>query len=93
MNLGAPPSGTGLHGPSLLVALAVMLGGTGYPALLADAAGRADHVLALAWLWAMSAGFVRGVGFRPHWPGGRLLLGVPGWLLALALAAWLRWGG
>lgn len=69
--------------PSLAVALAVMLGGTLYPPLMADAAGRADHTLALLLLWAMSAGFVRGVGFVPRRLGWRLLFG--GWACALAL--------
>ena len=49
--------------PSLAVGLLIMVGGTLYPPLMADAAGKADHNLAMALFWAMSAGFVRGVGF------------------------------
>ena len=55
----------GLHWPSLWVAVLIMIGGTLYPPLMTNAAGRADHVLALSLFWAMSAGFIRGVGFVP----------------------------
>ena len=55
-----------IHPPSLAAALLIMLAGTLYPPLLADASGKADHLLALAVFWAMSAGFVRGVGFVPR---------------------------
>lgn len=79
-----------LHGPSLAAALAVMLVGTLYPPLMTDAAGHADHGLAMALFWAMSAGFVRGVGFVPRQPLLRAFFS--GWAVAaaLALAAWLR---
>ncbi|MBK1687558.1 Cyd operon protein YbgE [Rubrivivax gelatinosus] len=79
-----------LHGPCLLVGLVLMFGGSVYPPLLADAAGRADHGLAMALLWAMSAGLVRGVGFVPRFVLWRWLFS--GWavLVALALAATLR---
>jgi cyd operon protein YbgE len=50
----------------LAAALAIMVGVTLYPQLLADATGRADHLAALALCWAMSAGYVSGVGFRPR---------------------------
>ena len=72
--------------PLLLVGLALMLGLTAYPALLADGDGRADHLAALAAFWAMSAAFVRGVGFVPLNRLARVLLGAPAVLLALALA-------
>lgn len=78
---------TGLHWPSLAAGLVLMLTGTAYPLVFARADGRADHGLALLLFWAMSAGFVRGVGFIPrHWVW-RLLFS--GWacLAALALAA------
>lgn len=79
-----------LHAPSLAVGLAVMLAGTLYPPLMADAAGRADHGLAMALFWAMSAGFVRGVGFVPRFGPWRWLYS--GWAVvaALALAAALK---
>lgn len=60
----APPPR--IHLPSLAAALLIMLGGTLYPLLMADAQGRADHGLSMALFWAMSAGFVRGVGFVPR---------------------------
>lgn len=84
MNTSAP---TGLHWPSLAAGLVLMLAGTAYPLVFARADGRADHGLAMLLFWAMSAGFVRGVGFIPrHWVW-RLLFS--GWacLAALALAA------
>jgi predicted membrane protein len=83
----APPR---VQWPSLLVALLIMVGGTLYPPLMADAAGKADHGLAMALFWAMSAGFVRGVGFVPRAWAWRLLFS--GWscTFALALAAVLK---
>ena len=88
---GAEPA-TRVHFPSLLVALAIMLVGSIYPLLFADAAGKADHSLAMALFWAMSAGLVRGVGFVPRFGVWRWLFS--GWACAagLLLAAWLRWG-
>lgn len=82
-----------IHLPCLLVALAIMVGGSIYPLLFAAADGRADHGLAGALFWAMSAGFVRGVGFMPRAQPWRLLFS--GWACAagLLLAAGLRWEG
>jgi predicted membrane protein len=81
-----------VHLPSLLVAIAIMLGGSIYPLLFVRADGSADHALALALFWAMSAGFVRGVGFMPRARIWRLFFS--GWscLTGLLLAAGLRWG-
>ena len=78
----APPSR--VHLPSLAVALIIMVGGTVYPPLMADGAGRADHALAMALFWAMSAGFIRGVGFVPRWRVWRWLFS--GWSCAAALS-------
>lgn len=72
----------------LLLGLALMLGLTIYPAALADSNGRADHLAALAAFWAMSAAFVRGVGFVPQHLLPRMLLGAPAVPVALLLAAW-----
>ena len=84
------PAGTRLHWPCLLVGLAIMLVGSAYPLLFTDAAGRADHGLAMLLLWAMSAGLVRGVGFVPRaWPWRALFSGAA-CALALGLAAALR---
>ena len=86
----APP-GAAIHLPSLLAALVIMLGGSIYPFLMTRADGSANHALALALFWAMSAGLVRGVGFVPRAWGWRLMFS--GWscLAALLLASWLRW--
>jgi predicted membrane protein len=91
MSDALPTPGTRLQWPSLATALAIMLAGTLYPPLLANAAGQADHGLASLWLLAMSAGFVRGVGFVPRFVLWRLLFS--GWTCALALLAALalRW--
>jgi predicted membrane protein len=86
-----PDRGPGLHLPSLLVGLMLMLAGTVYPFLMADAHGRASHGLAMLLFWAMSAGFVRGVGFIPRSRVWRVIFS--GWacMLALVLAAGVRW--
>jgi predicted membrane protein len=88
----APATPARVHLPSLLVALLIMVVGSIYPLLFADAQGRADHGLALALFWAMSAGLVRGVGFVPRLPVWRWLFS--GWAcaVALGLAAAIRWG-
>lgn len=79
----AAPASPGLHLPALAVGLAIMLGGTVYPPLMADAAGKADHTLAMLLFWAMSAGFVRGVGFVPRAAAWRWLFSA--WACAVAL--------
>ncbi len=88
----ASAHGPGLHWPSLLLGVGIMLVGTAYPLLFADAQGKADHNLAYALFWAMAAGFVRGVGFVPRFWLWRWLFS--GWAaaLALGLALWLRFG-
>lgn len=83
MSTTAPAGAPRVHVLSLAAALLVMVAGTLYPPLMADAAGRADHGLAMALFWAMSAGFVRGVGFVPHHVVWRWLFS--GWACALAL--------
>lgn len=92
VDVAAVPAGATVHLPCLLVAVAIMLGGSVYPLLFVGTDGEADHGLAMALFWAMSAGFVRGVGFLPRAMAWRLLFS--GWscLAGLLLAAWLRWG-
>ena len=82
--------GAHAHLPSLLAAVAIMLVGSIDPPLFAAADGKADHSLAMALFWAMSAGFVRGVGFVPRAWAWRLFFS--GWscVAALLLAGWLR---
>ena len=86
---GGPPA-PHMHLLSLAIALVLMAAGTLYPPALADAQGQADHGLALALFWAMSAGFVHGVGFVPKHRVWRCLF--CGWAVAaaLVLAALLR---
>jgi predicted membrane protein len=79
----ARPAAPRIQLPSLAVALVIMVAGTLYPPLMADAAGKADHNLAMALFWAMSAGFVRGVGFVPRLWVWRALFS--GWSCAAAL--------
>lgn len=83
---------TAVHLPSLIAAVLIMLVGTIYPLVFARPDGSADHGLAFAIFWAMSAGLVRGVGFIPNAIWWKLLFS--GWSCsaALVLAAWLRWG-
>lgn len=92
VDVAAESGGGAIHLPSLLVAVAIMLVGSVYPLLFVGTHGEADHGLAMALFWAMSAGFVRGVGFLPRAMAWRLLFS--GWscLAGLLLAAWLRWG-
>jgi predicted membrane protein len=80
----------GMQPASLAVALVLMVTSTVDPRLLVDAAGRADHALATVVFWAMSAGFVRGVGFLPRTTPIRWLLS--GWacVAALLLAALIK---
>ena len=89
----APVEAPRMHLPSLAVGLAIMVGGTVYPLLMTRASGQADHGLAMLLFWAMSAGFVRGVGFVPRARGWRWLLSGSACALALLLAALLRWVG
>jgi predicted membrane protein len=80
----AAPTAPRIQWPSLAAALLIMVAGTLYPPLMADAAGKADHNLAMALFWAMSAGFVRGVGFVPQRLAWRVLFS--GWSCTAALA-------
>lgn len=84
-----------IHLPSLAAALVIMIVGTLYPPLMADAAGRPNMPLALCLFWAMSAGFVRGVGFVPRALVWRWLFSGTACALAIAAVvalALLRWG-
>lgn len=79
-----------MHFPSLTVAIVIMLVATLYPPLMTDAAGKADHGLATALFFSMSAGFVRGVGFVPQaWPW-RWLFSSWACMAALAVALWIK---
>jgi len=84
--MSVPAASPGLHLPSLAAGLAIMLAGTADPRLLAAPPGRVDHMLAALLFWAMSAGFVRGVGFVPGHPAARRLLSGTVCAAALLLA-------
>src|SRR5665647_1193665 len=75
VDVAAESGGGAIHLPSLLVAVAIMLGGSVYPLLFVGTDGEADHGLAMALFWAMSAGFVRGVGFLPRAMAARRVSG------------------
>lgn len=77
------PEPRGLSALPLSTALVIMVGVTVYPHALVGPDGHASHRLATLVFWAMSAGLVRGVGFRPRWTLARWLLS--GWACAAAL--------
>ena len=70
----------------LLAAIAIMLGISLWPAALSAPDGSADHWAAMALFWAMSAGFVVGVGFRPRFIVWRWLFSAAACALGIALA-------
>lgn len=61
----AEVSGAQLHLPSLLLAVVLMLVGSVVPVWFSGSDGQPMHGFLMAYLWSMSAGFVRGVGYRP----------------------------
>jgi predicted membrane protein len=69
--------------PALAIGLILMVAVTAYPRFVVDSTGRADHLLAMAVFWAMTAGFVRGVGFIPRSAWIRRVLS--GWACCIAL--------
>lgn len=84
------PTSSRIQPLSLVVAIVIMLAISLYPPMMATAEGKADHGLVAALLLAMSAGFVRGVGFVPRMWAWRWLFS--GWtcLGALAIAGVLK---
>jgi predicted membrane protein len=68
------PDKPGLAWLPLLLALLILIVMTILPGMATDAAGAADHTAATLLFGAMSAGFVRGVGFVPRNLIGRVLL-------------------
>ncbi|MFZ3038075.1 MAG: cyd operon YbgE family protein [Rugosibacter sp.] len=70
----------------LAISLLIMVSVTIYPRLLAFN-DKADHLAALLIMWAMSAGFVVGLGFVPQHPLIRWSLS--GWAQLFALLAFL----
>ena len=82
VDLPAAPAGIAILPLSIAIALTLTL--TIYPLVLTTATGRADHLAATLALWAMSAGYIRGVGFVPNNPVLRLLFSTGACLLTLA---------
>lgn len=77
----------------LAAAMLIMFGICLWPRLLVGADGHADHVAAMLVFWAMSAGFVRGVGFIPVQRLWRYLLsGAACWICIALTAVRLAWG-
>lgn len=70
----------------LLVGIGLTLVLTVYPLLLSRGQGGANHGVAMLAFWAMSAGYVRGVGFVPEHRILRHLLSTWACLGALAAA-------
>ncbi len=83
-------SAPALHPLPLLVGVLLMIAGSLDPRLMMDAQGRVDHGAALALLWAMAAGLVRGVGFEPRARLWRVLLSAGACAIALVLLAALK---
>lgn len=75
----------------LLLAITLTLALTVSPRLLAHADGSANHAAAVSAMFAISAGFVRGVGFIPLHPLPRWLLSTPACLLGIVIAGVLLW--
>ncbi len=81
-----PQPGGGWNFPALMTGIAVTLVLTVYPHAAVRADGSPDMAAAALFFWAMSAGFVRGLGFIPRNLILRLLLSLPAALIALAAA-------
>ena len=71
----------------LLLALLILVVMTILPAVATDASGKADPLAALLLFAAMSAAFVRGVGFIPNNLIGRVLLSGQASFILILLAA------
>lgn len=89
--VASPPAASAIRPLSLAVALAIMVAGSVYPFMFAVQSD-VDHAFASAVFWAMSAGLVNGVGFKPQFVVWRWVFS--GWAcwFALLLAVWIRWG-
>lgn len=73
---------------SLLIGIVVTLVMTVYPHVATRPDGSPDMFSAALLFWAMSAGFVHGLGFIPRLLPLRLLFSLPAIVIALAGAAW-----
>lgn len=73
----------------LLIGIALTLLLSVYPIILTNTAGKADHNAAYFAFWAMSAGYIRGVGFIPLNRPARYLFSTAACLFSLLIAAGL----
>ncbi len=83
-----PHASGGWNIPALIIGIVIMLVLSFYPRAVARADGTPDMLAAAFLFWAMSAGFVRGLGFVPRLLIPRLLLSLSASLMALAVAFW-----
>lgn len=87
----SPHSSGGWNLLALVIGIGVTLVMTVYPHIAAKADGSPDMFSAALLFWAMSAGFVRGLGFIPHLLALRLLFSLPAAFIALAMAVSRLW--
>ncbi|AXI04070.1 cyd operon YbgE family protein [Aquirhabdus parva] len=73
----------------LLIAWTICIAVTIFPRFLVDGQGHADHAAASALFWAMSAGFIRGVGFIPRTRILRWLFSTASCVLGLLITLYL----
>ena len=83
----ASPGG-GWNVLALVIGIAVALALTVYPHLATRGDGKADHLGLFLLLWAMSAGFIRGVGFVPRNVALRAIFSTSASVLALGAGIW-----
>ena len=83
---GLSEASPGLAFLPLTIAIVITLVLTIYPLALSKADGKADHLAATLLFWAMSAGFVRGVGFVPKNRMLRLFLSTAACVLMLVFS-------
>jgi predicted membrane protein len=83
-----PPPVGGWNLPALLTAIAVTLVLTVYPHVAVRQNGSPDMIAAALLFYAMSAGFVRGVGFIPRNRIARAMLSLPAVWMVLAAGVW-----
>jgi predicted membrane protein len=81
-----PHESGGWNLPALFIAIAVTVVMTVYPRAATKSDGSPDMLAAALLFWAMSAGFIRGLGFIPNSLPLRLLFSLPAALVALAAA-------
>jgi len=74
----------------LLTAIAIMVIASTVPTVFSDRHGNASHTIAMFLFWAMSAGFIRGVGFIPYTRIFRWIFSTWACYLALSLAIYFR---